>query len=335
MSNNSINAPITDFTKTLLAATGASSARSTLGSAASGANSDITSLSALSGSSAIVFSGTSAIKCSPSDAKQLTLGARDVDGASDATFGTLTSANTPSCAWSQPAGGLLTWDGGAIGATTPANAQFLSPVNAQTGTTYTILASDCGKVVTFNNAAAITVTLPQQSTTTTSAGFIFRFQNIGAGTVTFVKEGSETLTGNSTALTGAGGTIIRNSTTNWQVMGGSSIVNMFGPTTLIATITTSETFVLTGQVGCTCTLLGVYQQAKTIGTAGAFAIQKNGVALTGLGTIAPSTGGSYTSATGTGNDNVLVRGDKLTIVANGTLVIVTGLNIALDITQTF
>ena len=36
-------------------------------------------------------------------------------------------------------------------------------INAQTGTTYTFLNTDCGKLVTFNNSAAQSVTLPQAS----------------------------------------------------------------------------------------------------------------------------------------------------------------------------
>lgn len=36
-------------------------------------------------------------------------------------------------------------------------------INAQTGTTYTFLNTDCSKLVTFSNAAAISVTLPQAS----------------------------------------------------------------------------------------------------------------------------------------------------------------------------
>lgn len=332
---NALNAPLSTLGKALMNAVDAAGGRGSLAAAASGTNADITAMSALSGSSAIIFGGTSSIKCSPSDTKSLSIGARDVDGATDATFITLTSGSVPTCAMSAPAGATMSIDNVQIGATTPANAQFLSPVNAQTGTTYTIAASDCGKIVTFSNASAVTVTLPQQSTTATSAGFMFRFQNIGAGTVTFVKEGSETLSGNSTGLTGAAGTITRPTTTNWSVAGGSSVVNMFGIPVLIASITTSDTYVLTGQVGTTVTLLGVYQKCKALTTAGSFAIQKNGVSLTGLTTITPSTAGSYTSATGTGSDNILVRGDALTIVANGTLAAVLGLCITLDITQTF
>ena len=41
---------------------------------------------------------------------------------------------------------------------------FNGPPSVQTGTTYTISPDDYGKIVTFSNASAVTVTLPQQST---------------------------------------------------------------------------------------------------------------------------------------------------------------------------
>src|SRR5687768_16636190 len=57
-------------------------------------------------------------------------------------------------------------------------------VNAQTGTTYTVLAKDRGKLVTFTNAAAIAVTLPVASTTAFGADWYVYIQNRGAGAVT-------------------------------------------------------------------------------------------------------------------------------------------------------
>ena len=66
-------------------------------------------------------------------------------------------------------------------------------INAQTGTSYTLTAADNGKVVTLDNAAAITLTVPQQSTTTLPAGFQCAIVQKGAGQVTVAKEGSDTL----------------------------------------------------------------------------------------------------------------------------------------------
>lgn len=52
--------------------------------------------------------------------------------------------------------------------------------NAQTGTTYTLKASDNGKTVTLNNASAITLTIPASL----GAGFSCLLVQLGAGTVT-------------------------------------------------------------------------------------------------------------------------------------------------------
>lgn len=57
-------------------------------------------------------------------------------------------------------------------------------VNAQTGTSYTILAKDRGKLVTHTNASAIAVTLPVASTTAFGADWYVWIQNRGAGVVT-------------------------------------------------------------------------------------------------------------------------------------------------------
>jgi hypothetical protein len=43
--------------------------------------------------------------------------------------------------------------------------QLSQAVNAQTGTTYTVVSGDCGKLITTSNASAIAVTLPQATTT--------------------------------------------------------------------------------------------------------------------------------------------------------------------------
>jgi hypothetical protein len=66
-------------------------------------------------------------------------------------------------------------------------------INAQTGTTYTLTAADNGKVVTLTNASAITVTLPQTSTTALAAGFQCVLIQRGGGQATVAKEGSDTI----------------------------------------------------------------------------------------------------------------------------------------------
>jgi hypothetical protein len=81
--------------------------------------------------------------------------------------------------------------------------------NAQSGTTYTVLASDDGKVITLTNAAAITVTVPAGL----GAEFSCVFIQGGAGQVTF----------------SASGTTVNN------VYGLNKIVGQHGRASLIAT----------------------------------------------------------------------------------------------------
>jgi hypothetical protein len=57
-------------------------------------------------------------------------------------------------------------------------------INAQSGTSYALLSSDAGKLVTFNNAAATAVSLAQATTTGFQTGFSVDVQNLGAGVVT-------------------------------------------------------------------------------------------------------------------------------------------------------
>jgi plastocyanin len=58
-------------------------------------------------------------------------------------------------------------------------------VNAQTGTTYTLVQGDNGRVITMNNASAITLTIPSNLT----AGFNCMIVQYGVGTVTIAGSG--------------------------------------------------------------------------------------------------------------------------------------------------
>lgn len=57
----------------------------------------------------------------------------------------------------------------------------LANVRAETGTTYTLVAGDAGRHITFTNASAITVTVPN----TLAAGFQCSWEQGGAGQITF------------------------------------------------------------------------------------------------------------------------------------------------------
>ena len=70
--------------------------------------------------------------------------------------------------------------------------------NAQTGTTYTLVASDSAKLVTTSNASAVTVTIPPSVFTT---GNQINVQSIGVGLTSFVAGAGVTIT--STGATAA------------------------------------------------------------------------------------------------------------------------------------
>jgi hypothetical protein len=59
-------------------------------------------------------------------------------------------------------------------------------VNAQTGTTYTLVAADNGKIITLSNASTITVTVPSGL----GAGFNCTLVQLGAGQVGFAVSGA-------------------------------------------------------------------------------------------------------------------------------------------------
>lgn len=63
--------------------------------------------------------------------------------------------------------------------------------NAQTGTTYTLVAADLGKLVTLSNASSITLTVPPSVFAT---GNIINIQQIGAGQVTLAQGAGVTIT---------------------------------------------------------------------------------------------------------------------------------------------
>ena len=91
-------------------------------------------------------------------------------------------------------------------------------LNAQTGTTYTITATDVDKLVTLSNASAITLTIPNGVFT---VGQQVNIQAIGAGQVTIASDGTTTFTGIGTKLRAqySAATIICTATNTFTVIG--------------------------------------------------------------------------------------------------------------------
>lgn len=211
-----------------------------------------------------------------------------------------------------------------IGAFSRSNAQFLQPINAQTGTTYTIVSNDCGKFVTSNNASAVTFTLPQQSITPTSTGFFFDHRNLGAGTVTFVTQGAETIVGNTTAKSGESITFRRSPTsTVWISDGGSFAVS---PSVGIKEMLFYDNAGTVSNIGYYFTPSALYgftidsltQSAAAIATAGTYTCTINGVNVTGLVNITNQTSATTTTATA---NNVVVPGDVVLWYFSGTVAV--------------
>jgi len=99
-------------------------------------------------------------------------------------------------------------------------------LNAQTGTTYTLVLTDNGRLVTLSNAAAIAVTVPLNSSVAYATGAIVNIQQIGAGAVTIQGAAGVTITSTGATATApitraqySAASIIKTATDSWTVIG--------------------------------------------------------------------------------------------------------------------
>jgi hypothetical protein len=129
----------------------------------------------------------------------LSSGAHGVTGALATFIGTPSSANLKSLITDETGTGSLVFANGPTltnADLTSATNSFPSSlgntftVNAQTGTTYTLVASDANKLVTATNASPITVTIPAG---VFSVGQSVNVVQLGAGQVTFQNDGTSTV----------------------------------------------------------------------------------------------------------------------------------------------
>jgi len=110
-------------------------------------------------------------------------------------------------------------------------------INTQTGTTYTLVLTDQGGVITTSNASAVTVTIPPFASVAFATGTIIDFVNLGAGTLTIAAGAGVTVNGTITALAQYGFTsIIKTATNTWSYMPPGGF-----PASATATVATSQT----------------------------------------------------------------------------------------------
>ena len=99
---------------------------------------------------------------------------------------------------------------------------ILFAINAQTGTTYTTVLTDEGKVVTLNNSGAITLTIPPNSDVAYPVGTRIDFIQIGAGQVTVAGGTGVTVNATPTLKLRAqhsGASCIKIATDTWVLLG--------------------------------------------------------------------------------------------------------------------
>ena len=103
-------------------------------------------------------------------------------------------------------------------------------VNAQVGTSYTVLATDRGKLVTLTNASPIGVTLPQATTIGGGfpSGWYTEFENRGAGLVTITPTTSQINGGATLTLATNNSVKIVSDGTNYFALTGKTSINVTG-----------------------------------------------------------------------------------------------------------
>lgn len=243
------------------------------GSLTSGTN---TTMAAIMGTgSSLIPSGTGVIS------------ANQINGAAVPASAALTATNSSSQFTAVSTGSGLT-----IGSATLFVTQA---INAQVGTSYTIATSDATKLVTFNNAAAVAVTLPVATTSGFGSGFAFDMENLGAGTAT-VTPTTSTINGSATlAIPTNTGCSVTSDGVNYQISACTALSGSgSGTVTHTGGALTANSVVLGAGAGDTKVVAGIVTDGTskiTLGVAGTSvgAVAFNN-ATSGVITVSPPTG---------------------------------------------
>lgn len=153
-------------------------------------------------------------------------GDKGLDGAGSGTVTSITAGAGLSSSGVGATGGALTVSG---------TLTAVEAVNAQTGTSYTILAGDHTKLVSLSNTSSVGVTVPQ-ATSSFGAGFWFDVINLNSGVVTLTPTTSLINGAASFALGRFESVRCVSDGTNWQVIQGG----LRGQTVTVASATTCD-----------------------------------------------------------------------------------------------
>lgn len=183
----------------------------------------------------VIYRGVSSWSCLTNGASGTVLSSNGVGA--DPTWipvagtGTVTSVDA--------SGGAETLTGSAI--TSSGTIRTARLVNAQTGTTYTVLDTDRGKLVTHTNGSSIAVTLPQAGGGGSFvSGWYAYFQNRGVGTATITPTTSTVDGAANIALATGQGVLIASDGTNYFTTRGRGVTSIVASTGLTGgTISTS------------------------------------------------------------------------------------------------
>jgi hypothetical protein len=96
-------------------------------------------------------------------------------------------------------------------------------INAQSGTSYTLVLGDANNVVQLSNAGAITLTIPDNSDVAFPVGTVVEIHHGGAGVVTFAEDTSVTILSRGSLVDTAGqeavAAIRKVATDTWRLTG--------------------------------------------------------------------------------------------------------------------
>ena len=102
------------------------------------------------------------------------------------------------------------------------DAKLTSAINAQTGTSYTLVLTDASKLITLSNASAIAMTIPTNASVAFPIGTQIDLCQIGAGKVTFSGSGvtiDSQGSNKSIAAQWVGISLIKTATDEWLLIG--------------------------------------------------------------------------------------------------------------------